>query len=66
VFLLTALQRIFTGPLPEKWKTLPDLTLLEWATVGPLVVLVFWIGINPSLWLGYSEQMVRLVLTNYR
>lgn len=66
VFLLTALQRIFTGPLPEKWKSLPDLTLLEWATVGPLVVLVFWIGINPSLWLGYSEQMVRLVLTNYR
>ena len=66
IFLLTVLQKVFTGPLAEKWKTLPDLTPLEWLTVGPLIILIFWVGINPAFWLGFSGPIVQLVRWSYR
>jgi len=66
LFLLTALQRIFTGPVSERWHDLPDLSCLEWLTVGPLLLLILWVGINPAFWLGCSEPLVQTLLKNYR
>src|SRR6185312_9174573 len=41
IFILTVLQRVFHGPLNEKWSKLPDLTLTERALVLPAIALMF-------------------------
>jgi NADH-quinone oxidoreductase subunit M len=65
LFLLTMIQRVFTGPLNEKWKNLPDLSALEWITVTPLIALIVWVGVNPGFWLKYSELLSLYVLSQY-
>lgn len=49
VFLLNLIQRVFTGPLPERWAKFPELTPAEIFTVIPAVVLLFLLGIFPQL-----------------
>lgn len=66
IFLLTMLQRVFTGPLVEKWKSIPDLSLIEWITAGPLIVLIVWVGVMPGCWLRASADVVDYILKNYR
>lgn len=66
IFLLTMLQRVFTGPLVEKWKSIPDLSPLEWITTAPLILLIVWVGVLPGFWLRYSEEIVQFILKNYR
>jgi NADH-quinone oxidoreductase subunit M len=52
IFILTILQRVFNGPLNEKWTRLPDLTLTESVLVLPSIALMFLLGIYPQLVLG--------------
>ena len=52
IFILTILQRVFNGPLNEKWARLPDLTLTERILVLPSIALMFLLGIYPQLVLG--------------
>src|SRR5206468_8422040 len=52
IFILTILQRVFSGPLNEKWSGLPDLTLGERALVIPALVVMFVLGVYPQLVLG--------------
>jgi NADH-quinone oxidoreductase subunit M len=48
-YLLWMVQRIAFGvPSPHQLPKLKDLTHREWATLAPLVVLVFWIGLYPN------------------
>jgi NADH-quinone oxidoreductase subunit M len=48
-YLLWLYQRVMFGPVThEENKHLPDLNLREYATLVPLVVLCFWIGIYPK------------------
>jgi NADH-quinone oxidoreductase subunit M len=49
VFILTMLQRVFNGPLNEKWAKLPDLSLGEIALVTVPIVLMFVLGLYPRL-----------------
>jgi NADH-quinone oxidoreductase subunit M len=49
VFLLTILQRVFSGPLGERWTGMPDLTLAERCVVAPAVVVMFAVGLYPQL-----------------
>jgi NADH-quinone oxidoreductase subunit M len=49
VFLLTILQRVFSGPLNENWKSMCDLSLRERWITGPAVALMFLIGIWPQI-----------------
>jgi len=49
VFLLTILQRIWSGPLNEKWSAFGDLTLGERIIVVPAIGLMFVLGIYPQL-----------------
>jgi len=62
IFILTILQRVFNGPLNEKWAQLPDLTLTERILVLPSIGLMFLLGIYPQLILGMinstAAQMV--------
>jgi NADH-quinone oxidoreductase subunit M len=49
VFLLTILQRVFSGPLASRWAQFPDLTARERLVVLPAIVLMFLLGIYPQL-----------------
>lgn len=49
VFLLGMIQKVFTGPLPERWSGFPDLTGGEILTVAPATALMFVLGIFPQL-----------------
>ena len=55
VFLLTMLQRVFTGPTNERHLSMPDLSRRETLIVVPLLILVFWAGISPKTWLLFSQ-----------
>jgi NADH-quinone oxidoreductase subunit M len=52
IFILTILQRVFNGPLNEKWSKWPDLTLRERAQLAVPMALMFVLGICPQLVLG--------------
>jgi NADH-quinone oxidoreductase subunit M len=49
IFLLTVIQRVFNGPLNEKWATMPDLDWRERFIVLPATALMFLIGICPQI-----------------
>ncbi len=62
VFILTILQRVFNGPLNEKWSKLPDLTLSERLLMLPAIALMFVLGIYPQVVLGViNSTAVRMV-----
>jgi len=58
IFLLTIIQRVFCGPLNEKWSKLPDLSANERAIVLPATVMMFAIGLYPQLVLGLLNSTV--------
>ena len=49
IFILTILQRVFNGPLNEKWSKFPDLTLGEIAMLIIPIALMFVLGLYPRL-----------------
>lgn len=49
VFLLTLLQRVFNGPLNERWSKFKDLSVSERIIVLPATILMFAIGICPQI-----------------
>jgi NADH-quinone oxidoreductase subunit M len=63
VFILTVLQKVFNGPLNEKWSKLPDLTLAERLAVLPALILMLALGVYPQAVLGFinttAVQMVQ-------
>jgi NADH-quinone oxidoreductase subunit M len=58
IFLLTLIQRVFCGPLNERWAQMPDLTLSERALVAVPIALMFVLGIWPQLVLGVMDPTV--------
>jgi NADH-quinone oxidoreductase subunit M len=65
MFVLTILERIFSGPLPQRWSKMPDLTMGERLSLLPPIALMFVLGIYPQLVLGVinstAMQMVQLL-----
>jgi NADH-quinone oxidoreductase subunit M len=49
IFILTILQRVFNGPLDEKWAKFPDLTLGEIGLLIVPIALMFVLGLYPRL-----------------
>ena len=58
IFLLTLIQRVFCGPLNERWAKLPDLTTAERLLVLPSIALMFVLGIWPQFILGVVDATV--------
>ncbi len=58
VFLLTILQRVFNGPLNQRWSKLPDLTLTERMAVLPALSLMLVLGVYPQALLGLVNSTV--------
>ncbi len=50
-YMLWALQRVFLGQLPDKWKSLPDVNGRELVSLVPLMVVVILLGVLPSIML---------------
>jgi NADH-quinone oxidoreductase subunit M len=56
-YLLWLYQRVFWGPVThEENRNLPDLNARELATLVPLVVLCFWIGVYPKPFLEFLHR----------
>jgi NADH-quinone oxidoreductase subunit M len=58
IFLLTLIQRVFCGPLNERWAKMPDLTTAERFLVLPSIALMFVLGIWPQFILGVVDATV--------
>ncbi len=48
-YMLTGFQRVFLGHLPEKWKSLSDVSRRELVAVVPLMIIAIALGIFPSM-----------------
>jgi NADH-quinone oxidoreductase subunit M len=55
IFLLTILQRVFSGPLQNRWAGWKDLTTGERLTLAPIMVLILVIGIFPQLLISLAN-----------
>jgi NADH-quinone oxidoreductase subunit M len=58
IFLLTLIQRVFCGPLNERWAKMPDLTTAERFLVLPSIALMFVLGIWPQFILCVADATV--------
>ena len=58
IFILTILQRVFSGPLQEKWAGMPDLSTGERLALLPALGLMFVLGVYPQLVLGVVNSTV--------
>jgi len=62
-YYLWLYQRTMFGPIThEANKSLPDLSLREYAVLLPLVALAFWIGIYPRPFFAYIEKPVQRIV----
>jgi NADH-quinone oxidoreductase subunit M len=60
--ILTVIQRVFNGPLAERWKTFPDLTVGERLAVAPVLVLMLVLGLAPQVVMGsINTTMMHLI-----
>lgn len=58
VFLLTIVQRVFSGPLHERWAGMPDLTVGERCMLAPPIVVMFAVGLYPQVISGMVHGAV--------
>jgi NADH-quinone oxidoreductase subunit M len=58
LFLLGILQRVFSGPLSERWVAFPDLSTREQLALAPAIGLMFVLGLYPQLVLGVINSTV--------
>jgi NADH-quinone oxidoreductase subunit M len=65
IYMLWAYQRTFQGPIPERFRSLPDMVPRELAAVVPVVAAMLFIGVYPKVVLDRinpsSEGVVRWV-----
>jgi NADH-quinone oxidoreductase subunit M len=67
IYMLSMVQKMFFGPLNHSEnQSLTDLTVRETLTVAPLVIMVFAIGLFPSIILDKTSDSVTDVLEQYR
>ncbi|MCZ6859578.1 MAG: NADH-quinone oxidoreductase subunit M [Alphaproteobacteria bacterium] len=66
-YMLYLYRRVIYGKLKlEHLKDIVDLTPREKLIFAPLVVLVFWMGIYPSSFLGVIDKSVGTLVTSYQ
>ena len=64
-YMLWSVQRLFMGPLNEKWKELSDMNLVEWVSLTPLLVLTVLFGVYPPLILDMINNSVVYILKTF-
>ena len=67
VYMLSVVQKMFFGPLTHpKNKHLPDLTVRETLALAPLVIMIFVIGLFPSILLDRMKDSVNLAYNQFK
>ncbi|HEV2577362.1 MAG TPA: NADH-quinone oxidoreductase subunit M [Acidobacteriaceae bacterium] len=66
IFILTILQRVFSGPLNERWSNMPDLTVTERLALFSPIALMFALGVFPQLILGIINSTVMTLVQQVR
>jgi NADH-quinone oxidoreductase subunit M len=64
--LLTVIQKVFSGPVPEHWKEFPDLHHTERLALAPVIGLMILLGIVPQLILNSVNPTVVNLLAHWR
>ena len=60
-YMLLMIQRIFMGPLNEKWKDLKDMKKWEVWAIAPVMFFILYYGLNPKALVDiYGESTARL------
>ncbi|HEY0735583.1 MAG TPA: NADH-quinone oxidoreductase subunit M [Herpetosiphonaceae bacterium] len=60
--LLLMYQRIFSGPVNERWRGLPDINLREWSVLLPLLALLIALGVYPLPLMSIANQTALAVV----
>ncbi|MBC8514765.1 NADH-quinone oxidoreductase subunit M [bacterium] len=63
-YMILMIQRIFMGPLNEKWADLKDMTKTEKWTIIPLMALILLFGIWPQGLVSLYAETTRALATN--
>ncbi|MFO1498128.1 MAG: NADH-quinone oxidoreductase subunit M [Verrucomicrobiota bacterium] len=66
VFVLTTLQRVFHGPLNERWAAMPDLSWAERMIMAPAIALMFLLGIYPQVVIGIFNRTAVQLLEQFK
>jgi NADH-quinone oxidoreductase subunit M len=66
IFLLMILERVFFGPLNQRWSALADLTTGERLALFPAMTLMFVLGLYPQLIVGTVNQTVVQLVSHLR
>ncbi|MFO1475374.1 MAG: NADH-quinone oxidoreductase subunit M [Verrucomicrobiota bacterium] len=66
VVILTVIQRVFQGPVNERWAAMPDLTLRERVQLSVPIALMFVLGVWPQLLLGPVNATVTALVAQLR
>jgi NADH-quinone oxidoreductase subunit M len=64
--ILTVIQKVFSGPVPERWEKFPDLHASEWLALAPVLGLMFLLGLVPQLVLSSVNPTVVNLLAHWR
>jgi NADH-quinone oxidoreductase subunit M len=66
IVILTVIQKVFTGPVPERWASFPDMHTGERISMAPVIVLMFLIGLLPQLIVDTINPTVVNLLAHWR
>ncbi len=66
VFFLVFLERVFYGPVNQRWAAMPDLSLGERLALLPAIGLMFVLGLYPQLIVGAMNSTVMKILSQVR
>jgi NADH-quinone oxidoreductase subunit M len=66
VVILTVIQKVFTGPVPEHCTNFPDLHHGEWMALAPVIGLMFLVGLVPRLIVDSVNPAVVYLLAHWR
>ena len=64
--ILTVIQKVFSGPVPERWASFPDLHGGERLALAPVIGLMLLIGLLPQLIVGSLNPTVLNLLAHWR
>jgi NADH-quinone oxidoreductase subunit M len=64
--ILTVIQKVFTGPVPEQWTKFPDLHHGERMALAPVIGLMLLVGLLPQLIVDTVNPTVLNLLAHWR
>jgi NADH-quinone oxidoreductase subunit M len=66
IVILTVIQKVFTGPVPERWAGFPDMHTGERMSMAPVIGLMLLIGLLPQLIVDTINPTVVNLLAHWR